>query len=249
MATQLSVAQPTRLRTDMKTITSEFGSFRLEEELDVYYLYLDTIKIGYFKSTATDPESEKIRYDVAVRVVNAYLSIMRFESKLGMFVSIPLNNAFKDAYLRMQIESLGQTLEVRKFIEDYDSAHEWIVYPKTAEFYQLEEHFDTCDVAFITPYGRYEIYKISTEQYQILRTREGSTSILADINIPYSIRGYLEFDLTHTALVQMANTILSDSSDTMNRKSIEIGKRTSEAIKYMFNYDKLRRALRNRGIQ
>lgn len=233
----------------MKKLTSEFGSFQLLKEGDTHYLLLDDIRIGYFVSVDEDPESEKIRYEVALKVIQSYLSIMRFESKLGMFVSIPLNNAFKDAYLRMQIEDLGQTLEVRKFIEEYDANHDWIVYPRTAEFYNLEANISTCNVCFITPYGRYEFYRITDEQYQVTRTREGSTSVLADITVPYSSRGYMVFDLNHTAMLHMAHIIESDTNDTQHRKSIEVGKRTSEAIKYMFNYDKLRRALRNRGIQ
>lgn len=240
----------TFLPIDMQVRHTEFGDFEIEETSGYRDLFIrkDTtsIHLGYIRSDWYDPDTNMVITYAINKVIDAYLIALRFESKVGMFGNIPLNNPFKDAVLRMQIEQMGQTLEVRKFIEEYDSTHSWIVYPREAEFYDVNQLRQTHDFVFSTPYGRYSVIQTGTYTHRMERLREGSTSVMADIGTPYA---EIQLDLVNGSFLHAAETIYTDTQDTINKKTIEVGKRTAEAIKYLFGYDKLRRALRNRGTE
>lgn len=229
---------------------SEFGTFISRVDGEYHILSIQSVQknidIGWIRSIENDKQTlDNVRL-VFSRFIEAYLLILRTESKLAMFLNLPLNNEFKDAVLRNEIESQGQTLEVRKFIEEYDSVNRWITYPERAEFYILDDLIGQTNFAFITPYGRYHLAQNSISEYQIFRFREGALADIVEIKIPYNL---LEKDLEQTAWLQAIDSLYIEAYDVCNRKIKELGKRSSETIKYIFGYDKLRLSLRNRGIQ
>ena len=224
---------------------TEFGTFYVRQIGEYHTVSLGDIDIGWIRTPLVDDETLDNIRQVFSRFIETYLLILRTEAKISMFIDLPLANEFKDAVLRSQLEGQGQTLEVRKFIEDYDGQNNWITYPKEAEFYILDELVGISSFAFITPYGRYHLDRISASEYQLIRFREGSESHIVEIGIPYNL---LEKDLLQTAWLQAIEALHTDTIDAISRKLREVGKRTSESIKYIFGYDKLRLSLRNRGI-
>lgn len=231
------------------TQKSEFGIFELREEAPFFNLYLYStekeIQVGFIRTLLGSYDNDILITELMSKFVETYLKVLRAEAKFQKFIDIPLSNEFKDAFLRMRIEDSGQTLEVRKFIDDYDSNHNWITYAEYAENFNLLELMDTHDFGFITPYSRYHYVRLGDKLGQLHKIKASADSLLADVNVPYTETP----DNILGAMYRHSMKIIDiDTEDMINRKFVEISKRTAEAIKYMFGMDKLRRAVRNRGL-
>lgn len=231
---------------------TEFGQFIVTINYSQYDLYLsdplsvepNQLHIAFIKDTINNTESRTLTLFMLSRFVNIYLDILRFEAKIQKFINIPTSNPFKDAYLRMMLEKTGQTLNLRNFEESDDLHYTWKTYPPIAEAYTLNNLSINNDCGFLTPYGRY--LKTYDGLYHLSRLREGTENIIADIIIPN--RGQTISEEQFSVNRVILSTIDTDVQDYMNEKFIEVGKRTAEALRYMFGYDKLRRSMRKRGI-
>ena len=234
----------------MVTLDTEFGtvySVQNGNYVDVFVKHeSNEIHLGWIKDEwGTADSTATVTYCVN-RYIEIFLTILRHETKSGFFNDIPLDNPFRDAVLRLQIENSGQTLDIRNFIQDYNQEYNWITYAKNAEYYDLSEFRNSAQFIFCTPYGRYNLIQIDPHSFNLIRTKEGTDSILALIRVPYNEN---QLNIFLAACQQAVEIIMGDTQDTLLRKLKEISKRTAEAIKYMFNYDKLRQSIRKKSIQ
>lgn len=232
----------------MKVNKTEFGDFTVTQDgeySDLFLSYEDkSLHLGWVKLPLTvDGDITKER--IFDRFIQLFIMIMRAEVKLAMFKQLPLNNSFKDAVLRMQIENTGQTFEVRKFVDDYDKVYSWRDFEAIADLYEIESFRLTNDFVFRCPYGRYSLTSTSPKDFNIVRFREDVDYHLSDIYIPY----FKETDDTKkmAAMLQGIDNVSNDINDLLHLKKYEMIKRIAEVIKYIFGYDKLRRAMRNRA--
>lgn len=238
----------------MNKVRTEFGDFSMEHIGEFSYFYLShedkKLLLGWVRSNIDEDREEDApltKQKIFDRFVILYVMILRVEIKLELFGKLPLNNPFKDAVLRMQIEKTGQTFEVRKFVEDYNKMYAWRSYPESAELYEIESYLDNYDFVLRCPYGRYVFQESGdNKNFSIERFRNDETSVLSDIYIPYDSVGIYTKKLA--AMLQGLDTISNDIHDIVNQKKLEMIKRIAEVVKYIFGYDKLRNALRNRAV-
>lgn len=229
---------------------TEFGTFQVKLEGQYCNLYLiddiTEIKIGYIKNySLAVPDGYLVIKELMFRFMEIYLEILRTEAKYQRFINIPTENKFKDAFLRMRIEDNGQTYEVRKFIEEYNKLHTWITYPEYSQFFDLDAMLLESDFCFITPYSRYHIERTEERRAVLHKIKSDADSILCELYVPYDDP---YDDISGTLYRHSMRIIATDTFDIMNSKFIEISKKVAESIKYMFGVDKLRMALRKRGL-
>jgi hypothetical protein len=236
----------------MIEFNTEFGRFKVTTvgviNVITFEAYDDptVIDLGWIHMPMLDSNSESAMYVCLSKYANVLMTLMRYEAKCGLFLSIPLTNPFRDALLRMQIENTGQTLAVRNYIEAYNSTHTWTTYPKECETFVLDDAYVLDKIVLLTPYGAYKINQIDTYSYEVIQVKDNTEKVLGLIRVPYN---EIDMELDLAAYIQMIDIMMADTMDTIWKKTHETTKRTAEAIKYMFNYDKLRRALRKKGIQ
>lgn len=236
----------------MIEIETEFGLLSVETIDSKNFISIskkdrsDQRLIGWIDAGSITANSYAALLHCISKLSNIFLEIMRYEAKLHLFLSIPLTNPFRDALLRMQIENTGQTLAVRKYIEEYNQSYTWTTYPKHGEQFEIEDSRNSDPIALMTPYGEFYLNQIDDYSFEVIKVTDNTEKILGLIRVPYE---ELPSDIMIAAFVQMLDIIYADTMDIIWKKTHETSKRTAEAIKYMFNYDKLRRALRKKGIE
>ena len=236
----------------MIEIETEFGLLSVETIDSKNFISIskndrsDQKLIGWIDVGSMNSNSYTALLHCISKLNNIFLEIMRYEAKLHLFLSIPLSNPFRDAVLRMQIENTGQTLAVRKYIEEYNQSHVWTTYPKHGEQFEIDESRNSDPIALMTPYGEFYLNQIDAYSFEVIKVTDNTEKVLGLIRVPYE---ELPSDILISAFTQMLDVIHTDAMDIIWKKTHETSKRTAEAIKYMFNYDKLRRALRKKGIE
>ena len=211
----------------------------------ISYDTLTNIDLGWIIMPMVDHNSAEAMLVCLSKYADVITSVMRYESKLGLYIGIPVSNPFRDAVLRMQIENTGQTLAVRDYVEGYDTTYQWTTYPKEGETFQLGV-YSTNQIVLSTPYGVYTLNQIDTYSYEVIKRSDNTEKTLGLIRVPYN---EILMERNLAAYIQMLDIMMADTMDTVWKKTYETTKRTAESVKYMFNYDKLRRALRKKGIQ
>jgi len=236
----------------MIQFNTEFGLFKVTTSGLVNTITLESydgltvIDLGWIHMAMVDANTAAAMQVCLSKYANVLLAVLRYEAKVGLFQGIPLSNAFRDALLRMQIENTGQTFAVRKYVEEYDSTYQWVTYPKECETFHIGPQYTLDKILLLTPYGAYKINQIDVYSYQVIKVKDNTEKILGLIRVPYN---QIDMELDIAAYIQMLDIMMADTMDTIWIKTHETTKRTAESIKYMFNYDKLRRALRKKGVE
>ena len=230
-------------------VKTEFGDFEIIYNGDYADLFLsnsaNSFHIGWLRYVDTS-DSITTKEKALDRFIQLYIQILRFETKLAIFGQIPTGNKFKDAVLRMQIEEAGQTFDIRKYIGDSKKTFAWFDYPLRADVFDIETLRDSELFVLRCPYGLYLMRSDDHKSYHILKRTEDNEKILSDLYIPYNDETNESLELA--AVLQGIDTISNDINDIIRQKRNEMLKRLAETIKYMYGYDKLRVALRNRAL-
>lgn len=240
----------------MRVVHTEFGRFEtIEDEVqtELYLKHEDKeFLIGWVKFQSTGGEIDASHNDDAIttnkiidQFIQSYIEILRAEVKLAMFGQLPIGNKFKDAVLRMQIELTGQTYEIRPFVKEYNKMFAWHDYPETADLWSIEEYRDTHDIVFRCSYGVYLFENFDQKNSTLVKITE-KEKVVADIYIPYNTEN--EGVMILAAKLQAIDAMVVDILDQIQAKKNEMIKHVSESIKYMFGFDKLRSAMRNRAL-
>lgn len=231
---------------------TEYGVLETTVSSNTYSIFLKSydnaksVKVGQIIAPSNDHNSASTMHVCLSKYGDVLLKILRFESKHDMFLSIPTSNPFSDAMLRVQIESTGQTLAVREFIDNDDiETFTWTTYPKECEQFNIDAYLSN-SLVVLTPYGLYRVQQIDTQSANVLKIVNNTEKVLGLVQIPYAEDSIL---ITNAIHMQALEVILTDTNDIVWKKTLESTKRTDESIKYMFNYDKLRRAMRSKGVK
>lgn len=215
-------------------IHTEFGAYSIEYLTNKYVLSLSNDLVDIVVAEFVSPENNDAIY-LMNALVPIYSSILRLEAKCNLFVNVPLSNPFKDAVLVSQLEDSKETLAIRKILKDLPDDLPIVEYPPQCEYYDISNV--SSEFKFRTPYG---IFYLSDSALYL------ETKKICEFS--YAPHTPNQEDSIATSVYLSIETINRTVQSLNRKKLLDVSNKFGISTKYVFGYDRLRRAVRLRGM-